>query len=133
MSHSIRNDEAFSLIEVLIALSLVSLCLLGLLSMQPQSWQLIGKADYLSRAAGILNDELEKTELMILNPENEVPDDLQTERAVGCGEMTFMVRTTVSGVGERFYAVTTQVTWPGNARGISGSRRITRQETFRPS
>ena len=132
MSHSNRNSEhGTSLTEVLVALALVSICLLGLLSMQPRSWQLVGRADCLNRAAGLLNDELEKTELMILNPENDVPGESQTERSVPCGERIFMIRTTITGEGDLFYAVTTRVTWPGDETGISGSRRITRQEMFR--
>ena len=132
MFHSFPNDQrGITLIEVIIAMAIISICILGLLAMQPQSWKMVAKADYLNRAAGILNDELEKAELSILNPEYDPTSVVQSERPVSVGNLNYSVQTTIDGSGSLFYSVTVHVKWLGNSSGISGCRRITRQEPFR--
>ena len=68
----LRNNKGISLIEVVIALFLTTVGILALLAMQPMSWQTAAKSDFLGRAAGILQEELETTELSIMNPNNAV-------------------------------------------------------------
>lgn len=60
------------LIEVVIAIFLVSVGVLAILSMQPSAWRAVGKSDYLGRGAGILHRELERREVCIMNPCNAV-------------------------------------------------------------
>jgi hypothetical protein len=63
----ISNKRGIGLIEVVIAIFLVSFGVLTILSMQPSAWKLVGKSDYLGRAAGILHKELEIRETCVMN------------------------------------------------------------------
>jgi len=68
MSHLISyNNRGIGLIEVVIAIFLVAFGVLTILSMQPSAWKLVGKSDYLGRAAGILHKELETRETCVMN------------------------------------------------------------------
>ena len=61
------NNRGIGLIEVVIAIFLVAFGVLTILSMQPSAWKLVGKSDYLGRAAGILHKELEIRETCVMN------------------------------------------------------------------
>jgi prepilin-type N-terminal cleavage/methylation domain-containing protein len=144
MCSSICNKKGMSLIEVLISLFLISVGILGLISLQPKAWSLSGKSDYLGRAAGILQKELETNEALLLNPCNPNPckptnpfistknifiSGLGTAQA---GDMTFTVQTTIIDNGDNSWTVVVQITWPGStAVGISESLVVTQQEIFR--
>jgi Tfp pilus assembly protein PilV len=67
MLRLICNNRGIGLIEVVIAIFLVSFGVLTILSMQPSAWKLVGKSDYLGRAAGILHKELEIRETCVMN------------------------------------------------------------------
>ena len=70
MSPTACNNRGITIVEVLITLFLTAVGILALLSMQPTSWNAAGRSDFMGRAAGILQSELERNELWIMNPNN---------------------------------------------------------------
>lgn len=143
----ISNKKGISLVEVSIALFLLSLGVLSLISLQPSAWRLSGKSDYLGRASGILLAELQTTEAKIMNPSISLPPGTTTtssrtvypggQSTAKVGDVPFTVTTTtedpsVVGLGSNIWRVTVQVTWPGGtAQGIRESLTVARQESFR--
>jgi len=127
-----------SFIEVLITLFLTTVGVMALLSMQPVSWQAAGRSDFMGRAAGILQSELERNEVRVMNPNQTVATGTTTRTAYPSGQTTaqkgdvaYTVTTTISSLGTNVWRVDAKVTWPGNNRGIAESMTVTRQETFR--
>lgn len=146
MFSTICNKKGISLIEVTIALFLLSVGVLGLISLQPSAWRLSGKSDYLGRASGILLAQLQATEAKIMNPSIALPSGTNTatstvypggQNTAKTGDVAFTVQTTtddpsVVGLGSNIWRVTVQVTWPGGtAQGIKESLTVARQESFR--
>ena len=139
MSHSTWNRRGISLVESVIAILILSIGLLGLLSMQPSAWRTTTQTDHLGRAAMLLNRELTSRELAIMNPCNAVSTGAvsQTLQASGqstaqAGDIAFNVVTTTTSVATGVWRVTVQVSWPPlNATGITESIVVTRQEGFR--
>ena len=146
------NNRGITLVEVLITLFLTTVGIMALLSMQPTSWNAAGRSDFMGRAAGILQSELERNELWIMNPGNAsfVPGCDSTRRNLTLGECTwtinasnqtsqqagdvpFTVRTTIApfGATTNAWTVTVRVTWPNNALGIQETMIVSRQEYFR--
>jgi Tfp pilus assembly protein PilV len=126
---------------VLITLFLTTVGILALLSMQPTAWQAAGRSDFMGRAADILQSEFEKNELQIMNPNNAVSTGASPNRNVYAssqstkqsGDLTYTIATKVTPVAgtTNAWSVQVQVTWPGNARGVSEVMTVTRQEYFR--
>jgi Tfp pilus assembly protein PilV len=139
MSCSQCNNRGTTLIESVIAILLVSIGLIGLMSMQPSSWRASTRADYLGRAAMTLGRELTLQELSIMNPCNTVSlgTDTRVVNASGqgtaqSGDVSFTVQTTTASIGINVLQVTVRVSWPPlNATGITESIIVTRQEAFR--
>lgn len=139
MSCSLCNKRGVTLIESVIAILLVSIGLIGLMSMQPSSWRASTRADYLGRAAMTLSRELTSQELSIMNPCNAVSLGTVTQvvNASGqgtaqSGDISFTVQTTTANIGTNVWQVTVRVSWPPlNATGITESIIVTRQEDFR--
>lgn len=143
MSSSICSKRGMTLIEVLIALFLLTVGVLGVVSLQPSAWRISTKSDFLGRAAGILHQELGTSEVLIMNPNNPDPcaltNPLILSRAVYSsgqgtaqpGDATFNVQTTTTDLGDGSWRVTVTVTPPGSPVGISDSIIVTRQEFFR--
>ncbi len=131
------SKKGISLIEVCIALFLLTFGVLAMMSLQPSAWRLSGKSDYLGRASGILLAQLQETEAKIMNPNIAIPaSGGSTVYASGQGtaqhgDATFTVNTTITDLGNSTWRVRVQVTWPGNATGISESLNVARQEYFR--
>ena len=126
------------MIEVCIALLLLSVGVLALISLQGSAWRLSGKSDYLGRASGILVAQLQATEAKIMNPNIAVTTGTATSTVYPGGQSTqkqgdaaFTVQTTTTALGGNTWRVTVNVTWPGNAAGIRESLNVTRQEYFR--
>jgi Tfp pilus assembly protein PilV len=132
-----------TLIEVLIALFLTAFGVMGLISIQPPAWNLSAKSDYLGRAGGILQTELQTNEALIINPCNPNPcsasNPLYSVKNVYVsgmggardGDVPYTVQTTFTDNGNNTWIVVVTVTWPGNNTGISESLVVTRQENFR--
>jgi Tfp pilus assembly protein PilV len=70
MSRTRCNNRGITIVEVLITLFLTAVGIMALLSMQPTSWSAAGRSDFMGRAAGILQSELERNQLWIMNPNN---------------------------------------------------------------
>ena len=139
MSSSLCNKRGVTLIESVIAILIVSIGLIGLLSMQPSAWRASARADYLGHAAIILSRELTSRELAIMNPCNTVSltPDTRVVNASGqgtaqSGDTSFTVQATITSLGANVWQITVRVSWPPlNATGITESIVVTRQEPFR--
>ncbi len=133
--------------EVLVSVSLISIGVLGLLTILPSGWRLSGTSDFIGRAAGILQGELEENEILIMNGNNTVPpadpadpsNPPATKFVYGsrnpsgqAGDIRYTVRTerTQPVALGGSWLVRVQVTWPSNATGIQESLVVTRQSSF---
>lgn len=138
MFSSLCNKKGITIIEVLITLFMTAVGIMALMSMHPISWQAAGRSDFMGRAAGILQSELERNEIRLMNPNQSVATGTSTRTVYPSGKTTlqkgdiaYTVATTISSVGTGAWRVDVRVTWPGNNRGIAESMTVTRQETFR--
>ena len=145
MSHLIFNRRGIGLIEVVIAIFLVTVGVLAILSMQPSAWRAAGKSDYLGRGAGLLHRELERREAWIMNPCNQVPTGNRPQQtimvsgqgAAAAGDATYTVNTNITPLAgsTNAWTVTVTVTWPDQLahgyRNLSEFLLVSRQENFR--
>ena len=129
-----------SLIEVGIALFLLTFSIMALISLQPAAWRLAGSSDFMGRAAGILQKQLQAAEARIMNPNSIIPTGTTIDNkvlasgqeAVQQGDAAFTVQTTTTDLGGgNSYRVSVRVTWPGSQTGITESLIVTRQEYYR--
>jgi prepilin-type N-terminal cleavage/methylation domain-containing protein len=141
--NSSSNEKGMTLIEVMIAVMLVSIGALALLAMQGPAWNLTGNSDILGRAGLVLHRQLETNEMLLMNP--NVPNpcvggvpvitvanvNASGQGAGQPGDIAFNVQTTTRDNLNGTWTVRVQVTWPGNNVGISESLVVTRQEPFR--
>jgi len=138
------------MVEVLITLFLTSIGILALLSMQPTAWTAAGRSDFMGRASGILQSELERSELWLMNPNNTVAFsstcdtaklklgtctktiNASSQTSQQTGDVPFTVATTLAAYGAtgKAWALTVRVTWPGNNLGIQETMIISSQEYF---
>ena len=138
MSPILSNKRGITLIEGLISILITSVGLMALLSMQSPAWRLSGKSDYMGRGAGILNKELSRQELFIMNPCNPVTVgttimnvNASGESVAQAGDATFTVTTIISAPATNQWRVAVTVTWPNSTFTLSDSVDVTRQEPFR--
>jgi hypothetical protein len=145
MSRLIFNSRGIGLVEVIIAIFLVSIGVLALLSMQPSAWRAVGKSDYLGRGAGIMHRELEMREAWIMNPCNVVPIGIRPPQTITVsgiggavqGDATYTVNTTIAPVvgTTNSWTVTVIVTWADQLahgyRNLTESTVVTRQNSCR--
>jgi len=143
MFNSTCKNKGISLIEVLIAIALISIGILSLLSLQPPAWKLSRQSDFLGRAGSILHAELESNQILLMNPNYPNPcsatnplTSTKTVRPSGqssdqVGDLTFTVVTAIQDNLNNSWVVRVRVTWTGNNAGLSETRIITRQESFR--
>jgi hypothetical protein len=136
------NNRGIGLIEVVIAIFLVSVGVLAILSMQPSAWRTVGKSDYLGRGAGILHRELEAREVFIMNSCNVVPIGNQPQQTIlvsglggaVSGDATYTVNTNITAVSASSWQVTVTVTWPEQlqhgSRNLTDGIIVTRQQKF---
>jgi len=116
------------LVESLVAVMLTGIAILGLLSMQPLAFQSAGKADSMTRAAGIMQRELEMIEGSIMSgtiPANKtnVPETM--------GNASYTINTTITQpTAINSWLVRVRVIWPGNPNGLRSSIIVTRQMGF---
>ena len=134
----ISNNRGITLIEGLISILITSVGLMALLSMQSPAWRLSGKSDYMGRAAGVLNKELSRQELFIMNPCNAVTTgttianvNASGESVARAGDATFTVTTVISAPATNQWRIAVTVTWPNSTFALSDSVDVTRQEPFR--
>jgi Tfp pilus assembly protein PilV len=136
MSNLPCDNRGFTLIEVLIAIFITVVAVLGMLALMSPAWRTAAKADYLGRASGILYETLMTQEALILNPCNAVPQNTAAtvfasgQTTAQPGDAQFTVTTTITVIGTNVWRVNALVAWPGHA-GISDTLVVTRQEGFR--
>ena len=138
MSHLPCDNRGFTLVEVLIAIFITVVAVLGTLALISPAWKTATRSDYLGRASGILYETLMTQEARILNPCNVVPPSATTtifasgQTTAQQGDAQFNVTTTITSIGTGVWRVTVRVSWPPlNTTGISESLVVTRQEGFR--
>ncbi len=139
------NAKGISLVESMIAVFLTGIAIVSLMPMQTMSMQTMGKSDYLGRAAGIMQSDLERKEhelmrtgLGLVSFGTVLTPVLGSFGVAGVeGDANFLVATTTSESSPvtipRSYIVHVRVTWPGNATGIASSIRVTHQSNFDPA
>ena len=88
MFNSLCNKKGITIIEVVLTLFLTTVGIMALLSMQPISWQTAGRSDFMGRAAGILQSELERNEIRIMNPGNTVSTGTTSATVYPSGKTT---------------------------------------------
>jgi Tfp pilus assembly protein PilV len=129
-------NRGFTLVEVLIAIFITVVAVLGILALISPAWRTAAKSDYLGRASGILYETLMTQEATILNPCNAVPAGGTTtvfasgQSTAQPGDAQFTVTTEITLIATNAWRVSVLVVWPGHS-GISDSLVVTRQEGFR--
>jgi Tfp pilus assembly protein PilV len=126
------------MVECIVALFLTVIAVLTLVNMQPLAWQGAGKSDYLGRAAGILQRELETKEHIIMRggiPVNGKTCSDQDGVTVLCEDQSafFSIVTTTSTpatIPAHTSLLNIKVIWPGNQNGLTSSVIVSVQETF---
>ncbi len=137
MLSSLCNKRGITLAELMIAALITTVGILALLSMHPTAWRATGSSDLMGRAAGILQEELETYEMLIMNPCNPIPAATPHPvftsggGAAQPGDFTYAVQPTITVNGDGSCLVTVRVTWPGNNNGIADSILVTMQERYR--
>jgi Tfp pilus assembly protein PilV len=129
MFNMFSNNKGITLVESMIAVFLTAIAIMSLMPMQDTAIRAASRSDYLGRAEGILQAELELQENLIMNSTGAVTIGTvknQTVNASGftsgiSGDAAFTVVTTVSTGTANSWIVNVQVTWKGNATGIKSS------------
>ena len=132
----ILDTRGITLIEAVIASFLIMVGVLAMITVQPSGWRLSRTSDYLGRAAGILQAELESNEMLVMNRNNTAATAPIIKQVNGSGkatpeqgDVTYNVRTTRTDLGGS-WRVTVQVTWPNNPTGIRESLIVSPQAYF---
>lgn len=144
------NNRGIGLIEVVIAIFLVTVGVLAILSMQPSAWKLVGKSDYLGRAAGMLHKELETRQACVMdsciplaacqNPAtHQVFVSGNAAEVPNAGDAPYTLQTQITDVtpgpnSVKMYNIQVTVTWkdpmvPG-LRNLVESAIVTLQQPF---
>lgn len=141
MFSTLYNKKGISMIEVALAIFILMVGIVGVISIQSQSWRTTRTSDYNGRAAQILSKELEDNQVKIMNCCLALPAS-GTKTVYSSGgsssvsgtvlDVPFTVQTTVvPQIAAGVWNVTAQVTWTGNTTGISETRTVMVQESFR--
>jgi hypothetical protein len=144
MHNLIWDRKGITMMEVVVSLALLSVGILSLLTVLPSSMRLAGHSDYLGRASGILANQIQVNEALILNPSNPPPTpgqqptftvypSWQQGSVRKQGDLQFYVTPTftcLDGGVCNAWLVTVNVAWPGNTTGITESLRVVRQQAW---
>jgi hypothetical protein len=126
-------------LECILAMFMTTITIVSLISMQSLSWTSAGKSDYLGRAQGILQAELETREIEIMMGTTTSLNNVKTCRSkdgkiISCaGTVLFTVNTSVLNNGANItntFLLKTDVKWPGSKNGIKSSMIVARQLSF---
>jgi Tfp pilus assembly protein PilV len=123
------------MVEVLIAMFITTVAIVSISSMIPLSWKTVSRADYLGRATGLLQDELEWRQYQTMRGVNPTTLEYSADgKAIAVGDSTFKVYTITSpDAHSNTWVVNVRVTWPGNNNGVTSSMLVTRQMGFNNS
>jgi Tfp pilus assembly protein PilV len=134
---TIFKIKGISLVEVMIAMFLTMIAVISILPMQDMSLKTASRSDYLGRAAGIMQAELEARENQIMIgtvPASPITQAITVSGVNGAaGDATFNVVTTTSTnpLAANSWLVNVRVTWTGGpANGIYSSIIVTKQPGF---
>lgn len=147
MLRIIRNHRGISIIEMMVAVVITMIGVLSIFMLQSSSWKTVAKSDYLGRAAEILASELQREEVLILNPHWFVsitppnppcvpvrasdPDADGSPGAAIDGDAQYCIMTRREAAGIEAWRVTVTVRWPPlNNIGITETMVMTRQERW---
>lgn len=137
MQHTRGSDKGLSLIEVVIAVFIATVAVMAILGLQPAALRSSAQSDFMGRAAGMLQQELQRQEAWIMNPCNAVATGTTTgtvrtsgEASNQPGDAAFTVTTSIDALGGRAWRVTVTVAMPSFSP-ISESLIVTRQEGYR--
>lgn len=141
MFNLLCTKKGITIIEVLVSVVLITVGILSLLTLLPSGLRLSGTSDLLGRAAGILQAELDKNEILIMNENNTVtattpgnPDKRDVygsgKTSAQPGDIKYTVQTQRSTLPGGQWLVQVQVTWSTNSNGIGESLIVTRQKYF---
>lgn len=135
---NIFNKKGMSIIECLVAVLLTTTGIISLMTMQSVALQGSGKSDYLGRASGILQRELEMREIQIMRgPPPAGPFPIitcadQNGNTVSCSAAGVMFTITYTMTKpSTWWLINVKLTWPGSSvNGISSSMAVARQQAF---
>jgi Tfp pilus assembly protein PilV len=140
MLTKIFSNKGISIIEALVAALLTAAAVISLLPMQDTSLRTGFRSDYLGRAVGIMQFELEHRENQLMStgtapasPINQTitVSDPINGTSVATGDATFTVVTIITNPSANRWVVNVTVTWTrGPANGITSSILVTRQMNF---
>jgi len=133
----LRNKTGFTMIEMVMAIALVALGVVGMLQLLPSSWINTEKADNKGRALEILQKEMESTQLLITNPCNQVPIGAIGQKNVtvsgqttqGAADFTYRVTKSIASDGSMGWLLTVGVS-RGDAN-VSVTRQVIRQANYK--
>jgi Tfp pilus assembly protein PilV len=131
------NKKGITFMECIIALLLTAIAVVSLMSMQSLAWRGAGKSDYLGRAEGILQRELETYENNFMVGTNAstscncngitpctcngtVPPWTSTYKITE-DNITFTINASAKAPVNSTWLINVQVTWPGSINGIKNS------------
>lgn len=131
------NKKGITIVETLIAAFLTMVAVVSLMPMFSLSLQTSAKSDYLGRAVGILQQELEFREEQVMQgiyPAASPTTYDQTVKVSGLdakeGDVTIILKTKMTKQGNNAWIVNVQVTWTGNSTGFKNSIIVTPQMDF---
>lgn len=140
---SLNNKKGMGMVEVIMAILLTSVGVIGVMTIQPQALKTAARSDYMGRAANLLYGQIQTYEYAIMNPESQVPSDFTFDDEVfpsggGDNKIDADINFTVS---RRIVKITSDpdswrftvtVSWPPlNETGITESIVVTKQDRFK--
>ena len=136
MFNIISNHKGISMVESLIALLLTAIAIVALMPMQDSVIRTMSRSDYLGRAGGIMQSELEFQENALMNStgtvvtgvvKNNVPVYASGGTTGISGDATFNIYTLITQIGTtNSWKVYVNVWWNGNTTGIHNSIIVSR-------
>jgi Tfp pilus assembly protein PilV len=135
----IMNEKGLTILECILAVFMTTVTIISLVSMQSLSWTNAGKSDYMGRAQGLMQAELETRECEIMTGATTSLSTTSCRskdgKVVTCGGsgVTFSVTTSIADNSANVtntYLLRTNVKWPGSKNGIKSSMLVARQLQF---
>ena len=146
-----KSNQGMGLIEVVISIFITTVGVMAIFSLMAPGWRTTARADSMGRATEVLSRQLEASEAYIMNSANTLANaalGLPALPGIGGsapatynvitsgsalaidGDSTFTVTTTINCVSSGYYRVLVNVSWPGNATGVSQAIYVSRQYYF---
>jgi Tfp pilus assembly protein PilV len=132
MLNILSNNKGISMVESLVAIVLTAIAIVTLMPMQNNAIRTVSRSDYLGRAEGIMQSQLELEESKIINntgamaslctPVTSTPPAITVSGQPGvAGDVTFKVvttRTIPPTANNNTCLINVTVTWTVNKMGI---------------